>query len=107
MSAVVAAGLGRRYGRRWALQNCTLAVPEGAVVGLVGANGAGKSTFLHLAVGLLEPTEGTLSVLGGRPGSGAAQLDRVGFVAQDAPVYGSFTVAEHLRFGSRTNRSWD
>lgn len=107
MTAVVAEGLGRRYGRRWALQHCTLAIPEGAVVGLVGANGAGKSTFLHLAVGLLEPTEGTLSVFGARPGSGAAQLGRVGFVAQDAPLYGSFTVAEHLRFGARTNPSWD
>ncbi len=107
MTAVVAQGLGRRYGRRWALQHCTLEIPEGAVVGLVGANGAGKSTFLHLAVGLLEPTEGTLSVFGARPGSGAEQLGRVGFVAQDAPVYGSFTVSEHLRFGARTNPSWD
>ena len=107
MSAVVAEGLGRRYGRRRALQNCTLEIPEGAMVGLVGANGAGKSTFLHLAVGLLEPTEGTLSVLGGRPGSGSAQLARTGFVAQDAPVYGSFTVAEHLRFGACTNPTWD
>jgi ABC-2 type transport system ATP-binding protein len=107
MSAIVADGLGRRYGRRWALRGCTLEVPDGSVVGLVGANGAGKSTFLHLAVGLLEPTEGSLEVLGGRPGSDATQLAKVGFVAQGAPVYGALSVADHLRLGARTNHGWD
>lgn len=107
MSSIVADGLGKRYGRRWALRGCTLDVPEGAVVGLVGSNGAGKSTLLHLAVGLLEPSEGSLEVLGGRPGSDAAQLQKVGFVAQDAPVYGALSVADHLRLAARTNRRWD
>ena len=41
MSAIVAEGLGKRYGRRWALRDCTLEIPDGSVVGLVGANGAG------------------------------------------------------------------
>jgi ABC-2 type transport system ATP-binding protein len=107
VSAIVSEGLGKRYGRRWALRGCTFEVPAGAVVGLVGANGAGKSTFLHLAVGLLEPSEGSLEVLGGRPGADAAQLAKVGFVAQDAPVYGSLSVADHLRLGARTNPAWD
>ncbi len=107
MSAIVADGLGKRYGRRWALRDCTLEVPEGSVVGLVGANGAGKSTFLHLTVGLLEPTEGSLEVLGGRPGADATQLTKVGFVAQDAPVYGALSVADHLRLGARMNPGWD
>jgi ABC-2 type transport system ATP-binding protein len=107
VSAIVADGLGKRYGRRWALRGCTLEVPEGSVVGLVGANGAGKSTFLHLAVGLLEPTEGSLEVVGGRPGTDVSQLTKVGFVAQDAPVYGSLSVADHLRLGARMNPGWD
>ena len=107
MSAIVAEGLGKRYGRRWALRGCTLEVPAGSVVGLVGANGAGKSTFLHLAVGLLEPSEGSLEVLGGRPGSDATQLAKVGFVAQDAPLYGALSVADHLRLGAHTNLEWD
>ncbi len=51
-------GVGKRYGRKWALRDCTLSVPEGKVVGLVGRNGAGKSTLLHLAVGLLSPSAG-------------------------------------------------
>ena len=70
------------------------------MVGLVGPNGAGKSTLLNLAVGLLSPTAGTITVLGGRPGSGQAQLDKVGFVAQDAPIYAGQTVAQHLKMGS-------
>jgi ABC-2 type transport system ATP-binding protein len=99
--------VGKRYGQRWALRDCTLSVPEGHVVGLVGANGAGKTTLLHLVVGLLTPTTGTITALGARPGAGPDQLSRVGFLAQDAPVYSSLTVAEHLRIGERLNRQWD
>jgi ABC-2 type transport system ATP-binding protein len=81
--------LGKRYGRRrWTVSDCTLAVPVGHVTGLVGPNGAGKCTLLlNLAAGLIAPTTGTITVLGGRPAGGPAQLARVGFVAQDAPVY--------------------
>lgn len=107
MTALATENVGKRYGRRWALRNCTLEVPDGRVVGLVGANGAGKTTLLHLAVGLLEPTEGSITVLGGRPGAGADQLARVGFLAQDAPIYPSLTVGEHLRLGRQLNPRWD
>lgn len=48
-----------------------------------------------------------IEALGRRPGDEAAQLASVGFVAQDAPVYGSLTVAEHLRLGQRLNPRWD
>ena len=102
-----ATGLGRRYGRRWALRDCTLAIPPGRVVGLVGPNGAGKTTLLHLAVGLLAPTSGSIRVLGANPADGPVQLGRVGFVAQDTPVYARLTVAQHLRMGAWLNPSWD
>ncbi|MFF6783891.1 ATP-binding cassette domain-containing protein [Streptomyces sp. NPDC012510] len=82
-------------------------VPSGRVIGLVGPNGAGKSTLLHLACGLIEPTSGSLSVLGSRPAANASHLARVGFVAQSTPVYGSFTVAEHMKLGARMNPAWD
>ncbi|CAO5247717.1 ABC transporter ATP-binding protein [Frankia sp. AgKG'84/4] len=108
MSALLQArGLGKRYRGRWALANCTLDVPAGRVVGLVGPNGAGKSTLLTMAVGSITPTVGTIEVLGGRPGSGAAQLAKVGFVAQGSPVYTSLSVADHLRLGARLNPGWD
>ncbi|WP_433473906.1 ABC transporter ATP-binding protein [Spirillospora sp. CA-142024] len=102
-----AEGLTKRYGRRVALSAVDLTVPSGRVIGLVGPNGAGKSTLLHLACGLLQPTSGSLRVLGSRPAESAAHLARVGFVAQDTPVYASFSVADHLRLGARLNPSWD
>jgi len=102
-----AAGLSKRYGRRVALSDCTLAIPPGRVVGLVGPNGAGKTTLLHIAVGLLPPTAGRIEVLGGHPASGPGQLARVGFVAQDAPTYAGLSITDHLRFGAHTNPGWD
>ena len=108
MSTVIeASGLGKRYRRTWALRDCTLAIPEGHVVGLVGPNGAGKTTLLHLATGLLAPTSGTMSVLGAPPGSSTGQLGRVGFVAQNTPVYARMRVADHLRLGAWLNPGWD
>jgi ABC-2 type transport system ATP-binding protein len=106
-AAIEATNLGKRYGRRQALQHTTLSVPAGKVVGLVGANGAGKSTLLHLAAGLFEPSEGEIRVLGERPGASPDQLAKVGFVAQDAPVYRSLRIADHLELGARLNPSWD
>jgi ABC-2 type transport system ATP-binding protein len=106
-TAVEARGLGKQYGRRWALTDCTLTVPAGHVVGLVGPNGAGKTTLLNLATGMLEPTTGTVEVLGGRPASSPEQLARVGYVAQETPTYAGLSVADHLRFGAHMNPNWD
>jgi ABC-2 type transport system ATP-binding protein len=108
MNAVIqSSGLGKRYRRTWALRECTLAIPEGRVTGLVGPNGAGKTTLLRLATGMLTPTCGTITTLGERPAAGPAQLARVGFVAQETPVYPRMTVADHLRLGAWLNPGWD
>jgi ABC-2 type transport system ATP-binding protein len=106
-AALAASGLGKRYGRRWALTDCTLRVPQGRVVGLVGPNGAGKTTLLHLAVGLMRPTTGSIEVLGRQPADDAGQLARVGFVAQDTPAYSWLSVDDHLRLGAWLNPGWD
>ena len=106
-SVLEASGLGKQYGRRWALSECSIEIPKGHVVGLVGPNGAGKTTLLHLAVGLLKPTAGTISVLGAAPASSPEHLGRVGFVAQDTPAYVGLTVADHLHFGAWMNPTWD
>jgi ABC-2 type transport system ATP-binding protein len=100
-------GLGKRYRKLWALAECTLSIPAGHVVGLVGPNGAGKTTLLSMAAGMLAPTTGTIEVLGGRPGAGPAQLSRVGYLAQNAPVYAELSVSDHLKLGARLNPVWD
>jgi ABC-2 type transport system ATP-binding protein len=104
--AVEAVGLGRRYGHKWALQDCTVSLPAGRVIGLVGANGAGKTTFLHLAMGLLPPSQGEVRVLG-RPPRAPESLAQIGFVAQEKPLYRGLTVAETLRMGGWLNSRWD
>ena len=83
-AAIVATGLGKKYRRRWALRDCTLEIPEGRVAALVGPNGAGKTTLLHLATGLLEPTAGSILVLGLTPGDDPAIL-RANATLQDNP----------------------
>ncbi|MEV4715330.1 ABC transporter ATP-binding protein [Micromonospora sp. NPDC049374] len=105
--AIHTESLSKRYRRHLALDDCTLAIPDGRIVGLVGPNGAGKSTLLGLASGMIAPTSGSIEVLGQRPAVSAEQLARVGFVAQDAPVYSRLTVADHLKLGARLNPKWD
>ncbi len=108
IGAIEATGLGKRYGKTWALQDCSIRVPGGRIAALVGPNGAGKTTFLGLAAGLLRPTVGEVRVLGRTPQEHPLLLlDRVGFVAQDTPMYGDFSVADMIHFGRRLNRRWD
>ncbi|HZD68920.1 MAG TPA: ABC transporter ATP-binding protein [Actinomycetes bacterium] len=99
--------LGKRYRRTWALRDCSVAIPQGRVVALVGPNGAGKSTLLHLATGLLAPSAGEIRVFGAPPANRPEVLARIGFLAQDKPLYRGFTVADMLRFGARLNPGWD
>jgi ABC-type multidrug transport system ATPase subunit len=100
--------LGKCYGRRWALQDCSLHLPAGRVAALVGPNGAGKTTLLHLAVGLLQPDAGHVRVFGHDPLSNNAQvLAEMGFVAQDTPLYRDFTARELIIMGGKLNRRWD
>jgi ABC-2 type transport system ATP-binding protein len=106
-AALEASDLGKRYGRRWALRDCTLDIPAGRVAGLVGPNGAGKTTLLHLAIGLLKPTSGAIAVLGEHVAASPAQLSRVGFLAQDTPVYPHLSVGDHLSLGAHLNSGWD
>ncbi|PZG22624.1 ABC transporter ATP-binding protein [Micromonospora craterilacus] len=99
--------LGKRYGRAWALRDCSLRLPVGRVAALVGPNGAGKSTLLHLAVGLLRPDAGAVRVFGRTPYNDIAVLSEVGFVAQDTPLYRDFTADEMFTMGAKLNRRFD
>lgn len=106
-SPLVAHGLGKRFRREWALRGLNLEIPEGAIVGLAGPNAAGKSTLLALATGLLAPSEGSVEVLDRDPLREPEVLAEVGYVAQGAPLYRHFSVAETIEFARRTNTHWD
>ena len=104
-AALRCAGLGHRYGRHfWGLRDCDLDVPAGRVVALVGPNGSGKTTLMSMAAGLLPVTEGKVESAGGPP---AQRLDRIGFVAQDAPLWPRLRVADVLDIGRCMNRGFD
>jgi ABC-2 type transport system ATP-binding protein len=103
--ALDVAGLTHRFGRRYALDDCTFTVPAGAVTALVGRNGAGKSTLLRTAAGLSRPATGEVRVFGEPAGDGT--LPRIGYVGQQAPLYPMLTVAETLTLGGRLNPRWD
>jgi ABC-2 type transport system ATP-binding protein len=107
MNVIETHGLGKRYGRAWALRDCTLAIPAGRVVALIGPNGAGKTTLLQLAVALIGQSTGEIAVLDGvAPGSPEA-LDGIAFVAQDTPLYTYLSVAETLRLVASLANTWD
>jgi ABC-2 type transport system ATP-binding protein len=105
-AALRAEGLGKRYRRGWALQDCTFELPTGRVAALVGPNGAGKSTLMALVAGLIEPTAGQVRVLGDAPGRTGAH-PKLAFLAQDKPLYRGFTVTNMLRAGRALNPGWD
>jgi ABC-2 type transport system ATP-binding protein len=107
MNVIETTALGKRYRRSWALRDCTLAIPSGHLVALVGPNGAGKSTLLGLAVGLTRPSAGVLSVLGGEAAGSPGALDRIAFVAQDAPLYPNLPARAMLGVARNLNRRWD
>jgi ABC-2 type transport system ATP-binding protein len=105
--AMATDGLGKRYGSTWAIHDCSLSVPQGKVTALVGPNGAGKTTLLRTLVGLTRPTAGRAEVLGHVPAPTADYLDKVGYLAHDAPLYRRLTATDHLAVGAHLNRRWD
>ncbi len=93
--------LQRRFGSFYAVNNISFAVSQGEVFGLLGANGAGKSTTFRMLCGLLPPSGGTLRVAGAdlRHAAAAARA-RIGYMSQKFSLYGNLSVAENLQFFS-------
>jgi ABC-2 type transport system ATP-binding protein len=100
--------LGKRYGKTWALRDCSLQIAEGSVTALIGPNGAGKSTLLRLAVGLTRPSTGRITVFDRDPRSEPnAVLPRIGYVAQERPLYQRLSVDEMFKVAEHLNQRWD
>ncbi len=95
-------GLSRSFGGRPAVRGISMRLGRGEVVGLVGANGGGKTTTLRMLAGLLHPTEGRGTVLGAdvtRPSQ--ANHKQIGYMTQSLALYPELTVAENLAFRAR------
>ena len=89
IGGVTTTGLGKRFGDLWALRDLNLAVPEGTVLGLLGHNGAGKTTAIRILTTLSLPTEGTGTVAGFDVGRDAAAVrEHIGVASQQATVDG-------------------
>src|SRR4051794_37359977 len=100
--AVVAEGLGKRYGEQWALREFDLAVPTGSVLGLLGHNGAGKTTAIRILTTLVSPTEGTAKVAGHDVGTEPDQVrEHIGLTSQAATVDGLMSGAANLEMIGR------
>jgi len=97
-----AEGLERRFGAVNALRGLSLSVRPGEIYGLVGADGAGKTTAMRVLAGLMAPDAGTARVMGEDPLRGAGALrSAIGYMPQHYSLYGDLSVEENLRFFSR------
>ena len=98
---IVVEHLVRRFGAFTAVDDVSFTVRRGEIFGLLGANGAGKSTTFRMLCGLLPPTAGKLSVVGFDLRTAAATArGRIGYMAQKFSLYGDLSVRENLRFFS-------
>ncbi|MGK2934535.1 MAG: heme ABC exporter ATP-binding protein CcmA [Gemmatimonadaceae bacterium] len=94
-------GLGKRFGARWVLRGASLDVSRGEAVGLLGANGSGKSTILRILGTLLNPTVGTATIDGLDITREAGKVrGRVGYLAHTPGLYDDLTARENLRFAA-------
>ncbi len=99
---IVASGLGKRYGDLWALRNLDLHVKPGSVLGLLGHNGAGKTTAIRILTTLATPTEGRATVAGFDVANSANEVrSRIGVAAQQATVDGLLNARANLEMVAR------
>ncbi len=91
----------RRYGDFAAVDNVSFAISPGEIVGLLGHNGAGKTTIMKMITGYLEPTSGTISVDGREIGADRRSIQRqIGYLPENCPVYPEMTVFDYLDYAA-------
>ncbi|WP_111638830.1 ABC transporter ATP-binding protein [Marinomonas shanghaiensis] len=97
--AIEARGLTKRFGENIAVNKLDLLIPKGSIYGFLGPNGCGKSTSIRLLTGLLEASEGDVTILG-KPllGHEESLKTRIGYMTQKFSLYDNLTVRENLNF---------
>ena len=94
--------LSHRYSIQWAVRDISFEIPRRGIYGLLGSNGAGKSTTMNVICGVIKPTEGNVYIKGidtRKDPVGAKRL--IGFLPQKPPLYGDLTVEEYLAHCAR------
>ena len=104
--AIEAKGLSKTYGDLVALEPLDLVIPDGQRVVLVGHNGSGKTTFLRMAAGLLEPSAGEVSIIGTPAGSLDSRA-AVSYLADTPVLYDDLSVLEHVEYVCRLHDADD
>jgi ABC-2 type transport system ATP-binding protein len=104
--ALDASGVHKRYGKRVALAEFGLQLEAGQIHGLLGPNGSGKTTGLHIITGLLAPDGGAV-LIGGTPVSDKASRALFGFAPDDLPLPAALTGREYLAFHDAMRRRHD
>jgi ABC-2 type transport system ATP-binding protein len=110
MPAIELVNVTKTYGTQVAVDDLSLAVPEGCVYGFIGPNGSGKTTTLRMIMRIIAPDRGTITVLGDSSGLHGPANDRVGYLPEERSLYKQMKVREVLRFlaelkGHRPSRS--
>ena len=95
--AVSTTGLTKRFGDRTVVDHVDLAIPAGSVCGFVGPNGAGKTTTIRMLLGLIRPTAGSGSILGGSLTEPASYLRKVGALIESPAFYPQLSGRDNLR----------
>lgn len=97
MNAIETTQLKKSYGAVPIVKGIDLIVEKGEIFGFLGRNGAGKSTFINMLTGIIQPNSGTYSLLGVK-GSNDQVKKRIGVMPDYSTLYGSLTAVEHLKF---------
>lgn len=92
----------KRYDNTTVVDNLNLQIDKGEIVGIIGHNGAGKSTTMKMIAGLIEPTSGTVRVMGYdiQKGSSTKVKQRIGYLPEESPLYEAMTAQQYLLFFS-------
>lgn len=94
-------GLSRRYGDFIAVDEVSFTIEKGEVIGLLGHNGAGKTTIMKMLTGFLEPTAGSIEIDGLKmPEDRMAIQKRIGYLPENCPVYPDMTVIDYLEYAA-------
>ncbi len=102
--AVSTSGLTKRFGNRTVVDDVALAIPSGSVCGFVGPNGAGKTTTIRMLLGLVRPTSGSGTILGGSLTEPATYLSKVGALIESPAFYPQLSGRENLKALARLGR---